>query len=370
MHKLIKTLNKFNGNICFIGVTDFSDYVFECDRQNRLLSYVSSTKPVTDVCLMTSNSYSVAFSDQYVGKYSSGVLDDTFIDTVAISNVDKITIDTQSNYYILNRVTNQLFKYNGGVIWTFDLPDYSLRYEGNIAFRESDGNIIYNNDTNLYVIRDDTTKATLLNTLALSGAGSLSVVIGNEFKPTYSYFRARTVSGGDLDQSSSSSESSTSSSTSSSSSTEIRSSSSSSSTSSSSSSSTENMSSSSSSSEQEWDLSVLLPPAFPTPYTIGDWATIVNNTGNIADLVAVTSCGADDQLFAAKGDFTGSQALANCSLYDTGIGFPRASKCAGSNVRPPGWVLVSNVAPGQTVTLGLWEGLGGGISCSGRIAFR
>ena len=248
MHKLFKALNKFNGNVFFAGSTDFGDVAFECDYQNRTLSYAFSPTPIFDVCVETESSYLVAFSNNLLGIYSGGSFI-SYIDT-GISSVDKVVINTSSEYYFLSRSLNQLFKYNSGVIWSFNLPDYSLRYDGNIKLRESDGTVIYYNNSNLYVVRDSGLNAVILNSLGISGSGDLSVVIGNEFRPTYAYVRARTISGKDLDQSSSSSNSSSSLSSLSSSS---DSSSSESSSSESSSSSTElRSSSSSSSSSTEW----------------------------------------------------------------------------------------------------------------------
>jgi len=217
MHKLIKTLNKFNGNICFAGSTDSGDYIFECDKQNHSLSYVASTKLITDVCLESESKYLVAFSNKWMGKYENGVLNETYINT-GISSVDKIICFSDSSIYILNKVNNQLVKYDGGVIWTYDLPDYSLRYYGNISPRESDGCIVYYNNTNMYLVRDDATKASLIGSLPIDGSGLMFAAIGNENIPSYSNVRIRTVSGKEKEWSSSSSSISSSSSVSSSSS--------------------------------------------------------------------------------------------------------------------------------------------------------
>ncbi len=211
MHRLIKTINKFNGNFCFVGGTENYDIIFECDRYTQALSSQNATKWITDVCTQNLSSYLVAFSDEYLGQYSGGVLDETYIAT-GLSSVDKITSDINGNIYILNRTDNQLVKYNAGVIWTFDLPDYGLRADGQIILRESDGNIVYYNNTNLHVVRDDTTKGTLLNSLEISSSGNLKALISGEFNVSYSYVRARMVTGRELDQSSSSSFSSSSSS--------------------------------------------------------------------------------------------------------------------------------------------------------------
>jgi len=216
MHKLIKQLNKFNGNLCFVGATDTGDIVFECDRGDRTLSYDASSKFVLGLCLENESSYLVSFGDNYIGQYSGGVLDETYIDT-GLSRVDKIVRDSQGNIYILNRVDNLLVKYNSGVIWTINLPDYDLRSEGQILLRESDGCIVYHNNTNIHIVRDSVSGAVVLNSLEISGSGSLKAIIGGQFNPSYSYARARTVSGSELDQSSSSSSESSDSSSSSSS---------------------------------------------------------------------------------------------------------------------------------------------------------
>lgn len=165
--------------------------------------------------------------------------------------------------------------------------------------------------------------------------------------------------------SSSNSSSSSSSSNSSSSSTIIRSSSSTSSSSTAirSSSSTE-IKSSSSSYNTPYDLNVLLPPyLFPPSLQVVRWATILNSTGHTASLVAYTGVGADDEIFAAIGDLTGSQLIANCALYTTGVG-SGAGLCPGTSARSAGWVLISGVPDGSIITLGLWERFGGAV-CSG-----
>ncbi len=39
---MLKVLNKFNGNICFIGDMDSGETIFKCNRENRLVSYAIS----------------------------------------------------------------------------------------------------------------------------------------------------------------------------------------------------------------------------------------------------------------------------------------------------------------------------------------
>jgi len=234
MHKFIKTLNKFNGNLAFVGVTDTGDYVFECNRQDQTLSYALSSKPVQDLCLNDSESYLVAFGDTWLGKYETGVLTENYINLG--NNADKIAKSSDGYIYAIDRSGNRLMKFgvissesssessssseSGGIlIWEMDLPDYALRLEGCFVYRESDNSILYFNSLNIHVIRDDLTQGTLINSLAISGAGDIRLVISGEFNAGHSYIRYRQVDGEQLWSSSSSSSSS--------SSTEIRSSSSS-----------------------------------------------------------------------------------------------------------------------------------------------
>lgn len=237
MNKLIKTINKFNGNLCFVGEIDISgthdqvQVIFECDSQNDFLLYdYCIKKHIKDVCVEKSDSYFVAFSDDKIGRFKNGFLNEHYITVVGVNHIDKIIGNDHAQFYILNKTTNQLIKYGASqlppIIWTFDLPDWALKDNGEITLRESDNCIIYSNGSNIYVIRDDITSAVILNSLSIPGSGDLSVIISQQSIPFYSYIRARTVSGSQLNYSSSSSSTSTSVSSVSSSSTEIRSSSS------------------------------------------------------------------------------------------------------------------------------------------------
>ena len=209
MNNLIHTINKFNGNICFAGSTDSGDYVFECDRDNRALSYATSTRLITGVCPETSTSYLVAFSNPMIGQYSGGVLTENYINS-GMTDVRKITGNSAYGYFFFNSLTNELVKYDGGIIWTYSLPDFALRYQGDIIFRESDRMVLYYNNSNVHFIRDDLTSATLMNTLAIDGDGDMIVGLGSQWNPAYCYARYRQVTGTILDQSSSSSSSSSS----------------------------------------------------------------------------------------------------------------------------------------------------------------
>ena len=205
-------LNKFNGNLCFIGATDSGDYIFECDYLNNTLTHDASSKYITDICLNNYNSYLVALNDKWIGYFSGGILNENYIDT-GLSNVTKIKKNVDSDIYILEQSSNTLYKFiNPNIIWSFTLPDFDKRYEGDIIIRESDECIIYSNDDTIYTIRDDGNRATLINELSIGTTGSIRTLINSMSRPEYSCMRIRTLSGQELDVSSSWSSSSSSSS--------------------------------------------------------------------------------------------------------------------------------------------------------------
>jgi len=206
MTKQIKVLNKFNGNICFVGATDTGDIIFECDRQANLV-YDTSTKLIYDVDFLTPESYFAVFGDSWLGIFTGGVLIENWLDT-GVNSIYSISISTNGDYYLLNSQNDQLVKYNGGVIWTFDLPINEIGEIREIEYRESDGVVVCNGDDSICIVRDDATQGTLLNILNIDGAGRLSVIWASESKSISGYIRARQVTGRELDQSSSSSSSS------------------------------------------------------------------------------------------------------------------------------------------------------------------
>lgn len=228
MYNLIKTLNKFNGNVCFAGEAESGYIIIECDRQSRTVNYASSAQNISDISWARNlsvldpnpNGYFVSFSNTHIGLYSGGILDPLYKTCVTVSHIDQVIGLPAYDYYyvyLLNRTANTLTKWDldtSDVLWTLTLPDYSLRYDGKMLLRESDGTIIYHNNSNIHVIRDDTTTATILNSLAISGDGDLSVVMGGEHNASYCFARATQVI--DIGTSSSSSNSSSSQSSSSS----------------------------------------------------------------------------------------------------------------------------------------------------------
>ena len=109
MNKLIKVVNKFNGNFCFAGITDDGNYIFECDREDGTLSFVNTSQLITDVCLNNANSYLVAFGNSWLGKFENGVLNEEYVDT-GFTKVEKVVKSTENEIYIIDSDVNQLIK--------------------------------------------------------------------------------------------------------------------------------------------------------------------------------------------------------------------------------------------------------------------
>jgi len=86
-------------------------------------------------------------------------------------------------------------------IWGVDLPFVS----GNIMLRESDSTIIYYDDNNICLIRDDGDTGIILNNLSIEGQGELKIEISGEYNATHAYIRPTMIAAASLMVSSSSS---------------------------------------------------------------------------------------------------------------------------------------------------------------------
>lgn len=207
-----KTINSYNGNFCFSGTTsDLQFVVIECDRENRLVSYGISSKLVVDIAMYDRNTYYLVFSDGWIGTFAAGVVNTAFINT-GLVGLDKIEISISGDIYLLDRDSNELSKWNAGIIWQKVLPDFSLRRTGQIEYRNSDSVILFNNQTNIHIVRDDGATSVLWNSLTIAGSDEINLVTSSQFNSSHTYVRYRTVSGDDLAFSSSSTSSSSSSS--------------------------------------------------------------------------------------------------------------------------------------------------------------
>jgi hypothetical protein len=213
MNSLIKTLNRWNGNLCFVGDTEpYGSVIFECDRSNGSIQYAIASKPITDICQWTANTYFVAFGESDLGGFGGGVLKEAYLGSGA-SAAYRIDTDRAGNIYSLDTNLNLLYKKDA---WVIDLPDDDLSHNSDFMVRESDGEIIYWNNSSLYIIRDYGTEALVVNSILVGSAAQTRVLISNEFNPVCTYIGYRQVFGEELDYPSSSTSESSFSSTSSS----------------------------------------------------------------------------------------------------------------------------------------------------------
>ena len=109
MYKLLKTVNKFNGNLAFVGSTDSGDMVFECDQQTGNLTYALSSKFISDICTYDADSYFIVFGDEWIGLYNSGILNENYIRLDLF--IDQIVQSTEGEWYVLSRSENKLLKF-------------------------------------------------------------------------------------------------------------------------------------------------------------------------------------------------------------------------------------------------------------------
>lgn len=201
MQRLIKTLNKYNGNICFVAAQNEYDYVFECDRQEESLSYAISPSFISTICVRNMSSYWVGYHDSWLGIYSAGVLTYHSQNT-AISSIGQMILSWDNQYYALDKAVNQIIKFELPYTetWRLTLSEYSLRGNGFISERD-DGYIVYSNGNNLYLISDSGTEAAIVRSIDVDSNGIAIAPL----EASIAYARIRQASGGDLDMSSSSS---------------------------------------------------------------------------------------------------------------------------------------------------------------------
>ena len=119
MNRLLKTINKHNGNLCFIGVTDHYDTVFECNRFDRTLVSQQSSQLIYGLCHKSNDEYLVSFGNNWLGLYQNGVLNETYVNTTCFNctnyyNVTNYYNDTNlslyNNSYLDNNfITNSIF---------------------------------------------------------------------------------------------------------------------------------------------------------------------------------------------------------------------------------------------------------------------
>ena len=222
MNKFIKTINRYNGNLCFVGATESNDIIYECDRFNKSIVSVPSSKRIFSVCHQEADAYFVSFSDEYIGLFQAGVLNDTYI-TSTISNIDRLASRRDGVFYALKRSIATIYRFTVApfsIDWTLQIqvPLTAAQENGEIIVRESDDALIYYDDEQIFLIGDLGTSGSLANKINIGDGSGIFVEAASEFKSDYTFLRWRQVVGEEIAWSSSSSSSSSNSSSSSSSS--------------------------------------------------------------------------------------------------------------------------------------------------------
>jgi hypothetical protein len=238
----VKTIiNKKNGNLALSANTDLGFAIFEFNYYSTSFSSDISSSLIYDMC-ENNYDYLVTFNNSYIGLFSSGSLNETYINT-SRSNVKRLA-GGNSDFYLFDNYLKDLVKFSIPYSEEWVEEEGVLNAE-EMMYRESDSSILINSGSHIYSYKDQSKN---LGSVKINGDDLIFGISGENTNSAISY-RYRPIYGEEaLDQSSSSSSSSSSNSSSSSSSSSSNSSSSSSSNSSSSSSSSDGYSSSSSSS--------------------------------------------------------------------------------------------------------------------------
>jgi len=207
MKKLLKQLNRYNGNLCFVGETDSSSIVFECDRINRSISQQVSSKYITGLCNLKLNSYLVCYGDNYLGLFENGILNDIYIDT-GLAYISKIASRRDGVVYALDNNISTVYRISidpFNIDWSLNVND--LNGDGDILVKESDNCIVIYDNESIFYVGDMETSGIVINNENINNEFTVSY---GEFNASHSFMRWRQVYGDVLDRSSSSSSSSSS----------------------------------------------------------------------------------------------------------------------------------------------------------------
>lgn len=213
MNRLIKELNRQNGNLCFASETDSRYYIVECDRYDRSISYATAATKITGICTNNQGSYYVAFSNNYIGLFENGILNATYADTL-VTSVDRLVKRSDNIYYALDRSSATIYRFSSFSPlvkqWEFQVynPLEDYQGQGEIFVRESDDALIYYDCKDVYLIGDMQTEGTVIYHRYIGGDNCLFVESTGEFNPECTFLRWRQVTGESLEWSSSSSSSS------------------------------------------------------------------------------------------------------------------------------------------------------------------
>ena len=207
----VKTfINKKNGNFVISAQTSSGFEIFELNYYSGVVSSDTSSNLIVDIG-NGENDYFVVFDNPYIGDFSSGTLDETYIDT---GRNNLVNISGDSDQFIVSdfyeqEIVNFTLPYSEG--WTVSS---TVSSDGDLLFRGSDLTGVYTNSGSLVICRN----GVLVKDLSVS-SNNILLALSGQSNPSHVSFRYRAVYGtSDLEQSSSSSSSSLDSSSSSSSS--------------------------------------------------------------------------------------------------------------------------------------------------------
>jgi hypothetical protein len=206
----VKTfVNKKNGNFVVSAQTNFGFEIFEIDYYSGAVSSDTSSNLIVDIG-DGENDYFVVFDNPYIGDFSSGTLDETYIDT---GRNNLVNVSGDSDQFIVSdfyeqEIVNFTLPYSES--WTVSS---TVSSDGDLLFRGSDLTAVYANNGSLAICRN----GVLVKDLSISN-NNILLGLSGQSNASHVSFRYRAVYGSsDLEQSSSSSSSSLDSSSSSSS---------------------------------------------------------------------------------------------------------------------------------------------------------
>ena len=201
-------LNENNGDLVFSAQTGSGFEIFKIEYYSGSFTSDSSSNKISSICLDGSN-YLVSFENQYLGSFSSGILNETYINTgrASVSKVSSI----ESDFYLFDSGPKELVKFT--MPYSEDWSVFTREELISIRARLSDYSIITLSNNYLSCFSENGEKLG-----GFTYSNSNGIVLSGSDVPSYTSFKYRATYGeGQLNQSSSSSSSSSTSSSSSSS---------------------------------------------------------------------------------------------------------------------------------------------------------
>jgi hypothetical protein len=187
VNKLIKELNKYNGNLCFSAENSNSFLIFECNRNTQEINRQEISKKVNDICNISLNSYLLCFGDNYLGILNNGIVNEHYINT-AIQSIKKIKKGHNSIYLLDN--LNIIYKCEinpFSIIWSISLSN--VNFNGDLITRNE--SLLYYDDQNIVYIGDLVYYAYIINHKKINN--QLFLCESNKLDNDYIHVRWRQV---------------------------------------------------------------------------------------------------------------------------------------------------------------------------------